>query len=54
LCIPRTDGGQRQGQDIVLACTTPTVTEPVMITVGWQWERMAPKGLARLISAAAA
>jgi len=25
-----------------------------MITVGWQWERMAAKGLARLISAAAA
>lgn len=54
ICIPRIDGGQRQGQDIVLTCTTPTVTEPVLITVGWQWEKMAPKGLARLISAAAA
>jgi len=25
----------------------------VTITVGWQWERMAAKGLARLIAAAA-
>jgi hypothetical protein len=37
----------------VLSCTTPSVAEPVMITVGWQWEKMAEKGLARLISAAA-
>ena len=51
-CIP--GGAQRQGQDIVLTCTTPSLSEPVTITVGWQWERMAAKGLARLITAAAA
>jgi hypothetical protein len=53
-CMPGGNGAQKQGQDIVLTCTTPGVAEPVTITVGWQWEKMAPKGLARLISAAAA
>jgi len=53
-CIPGcAKGGARQGQDIVLTCTTPSITEPVTITVGWQWEKMAEKGLARLIAAAA-
>jgi hypothetical protein len=41
-----------QGQDVVLACVTPSVSEPVRITVGWQWERMAAPGLARLITQA--
>ena len=52
-CIP---GGasERRGQDVVLTCTTPSVEGPITITVGWQWERMAAKGLARLILAAAA
>lgn len=52
-CIPGGKDSSRQGQDVVLSCTTPSVAEPVMITVGWQWEKMAEKGLARLISAAA-
>ncbi len=45
---------ERRGQDVTLNCTTPSIPEPVTITVGWQWERMAPKGLARLITAKAA
>jgi hypothetical protein len=53
-CMPGGKSVQRQGQDVVLTCTTPEIPEPVMITVGWQWEKMSPKGLARLISAAAA
>ena len=53
-CIPGGAGVQKQGQDVVLTCTTPSVPEAVTITVGWQWERMAAKGLARLILAAAA
>jgi len=53
-CIPGGASTTKQGQDVVLTCTTPSVPEPIVITVGWQWERMAPKGLARLISAAAA
>jgi hypothetical protein len=48
---PPTEGlAGRQGQDVVLMCATPSVAEPVRLTVGWQWEKMAPHGLARLIS----
>ena len=53
-CTPGGNGTQKQGQDIVLTCTTASIPEPVTITVGWQWEKMADKGLARLIVAAAA
>jgi hypothetical protein len=41
-----------QGRDVVLGCVTPSVGEPVHVTVGWQWESMAAPGLARLISQA--
>ena len=51
-CIPNITGGRR-GQDVVLTCTTPSLAEPVTITVGWQWEKMAEGGLARLILKAA-
>lgn len=42
----------RQGRDVVLTCETPSVDEPVSLTVGWQWETMAENGLARLITQA--
>ena len=41
-----------QGRDVMLACATPSVADPVRLTVGWQWESMAPAGLARLINLA--
>ncbi|MEP6621465.1 MAG: hypothetical protein ABJE47_19215 [bacterium] len=40
------------GLDVVLNCTTATVAKPVAVTVGWQWEKMADSGLARMISLA--
>ena len=40
----------QQGRDVQLLCVTESVVTPVPLTVGWQWERMAPNGLARLIS----
>jgi hypothetical protein len=46
---PRSVGVVRTGRDVTLACTTDTVPQPVKLVVGWQWERMAPRGLARLI-----
>ena len=46
---PRSVGIVRQGRDVTLACTTDSVPQPVKLIVGWQWERMAPRGLARLI-----
>ena len=42
----------REGRDVVLTCVTPSVGEPVRVTVGWRWEAMAANGLARLISQA--
>jgi hypothetical protein len=42
------------GRDVKLVCTTPSVKEPVVVTVGWGWEKMAENGLARMIIAAAA
>ena len=53
-CMPGGKQAPRTGQDVVLTCTTPTLPDSVTITVGWQWEKMSPKGLARLITAAAA
>ena len=41
-----------QGRDVVLACVTPSLPDPVHITVGWQWEKMAPAGLARMLTQA--
>lgn len=49
---PNEGAAGRQGQDVVLMCATPSVLEPVRLTVGWQWEKMAAHGLARLISQA--
>jgi hypothetical protein len=40
------------GRDVVLVATTPSVPNPVRLTVGWQWLKMAEKGLARLIASA--
>lgn len=41
-----------QGRDVSVDCSTAAVVDPVRITVGWQWEKMADAGLARLISTA--
>ena len=50
-CVaPATTDAAREGQDIVLECTTPSVASPIEITVGWRWESMSENGLARLIS----
>jgi hypothetical protein len=48
----KTDAAHSIGRDVKLACTTPGMTEPVMLTVSWSWETMADKGLARMISRA--
>ena len=40
----------KEGQDVSILCTTPTVTIPVRLTVGWQWTKMADNGLARMIA----
>jgi hypothetical protein len=40
------------GRDVVLLATTSSLSEPVRLTVGWQWLKMAERGLARMIAAA--
>lgn len=41
------------GRDVSIVCTTKTVPGPLTLKVSWQWAKMAEKGLARLIAAAA-
>jgi len=52
-CVPAANTIESRGRDVMLSCTTPSIPNPVTITVGWQWEKMAEKGLARLIAQAA-
>ena len=49
---PAAHGAAIMGRDLLLTCATPSVKEPLALTVGWQWESMAANGLARLISQA--
>ncbi len=44
--------GTEKGRDVVLSCVTESVTAPVKLTVGWQWEKIADNGLARMIALA--
>jgi hypothetical protein len=46
------ESATKEGRDVVLTCATPSVADPVRLTVGWQWEKMAANGLARMISLA--
>ena len=41
------------GRDVSLLCTTAGLKSPLRINVSWQWMKMAEKGLARMIAAAA-
>ena len=41
--------GSELGKDVMLSCATPSVSAPLNLMVGWQWEGMASNGLARLI-----
>jgi len=41
------------GCDVSLVCTTAGLPEPLHLRVSWQWTKIAEKGLARMITAAA-
>ncbi len=41
-----------KGKDIQLTCTTDSIAQPVLVTVGWSWEKTSENGLARMIVAA--
>lgn len=50
-CVP-VPAAAAPGRDVVLACQTPSVTAPVLVSVGWQWQKISENGLARLIAKA--
>ena len=50
-CKPETE--EAPGRDVSLVCTTASVRAPLRVRVGWQWAKIAEKGLARMIAAAA-
>ena len=41
------------GRDVNLVCTTAGLQAPLRMRVSWQWAKIAEKGLARMIAAAA-
>ena len=50
-CKPET--AEAPGRDVNLVCTTVGLGAPLRLKVGWQWAKMAEKGLARMIAAVA-
>ena len=44
---------QAPGCDVNLVCTTAGLRAPLRVKVSWQWAKIAEKGLARMIAAAA-
>ena len=54
-CTTNGYGGESatKGKDVQLTCTTESITTPVLVTVGWSWEKTSENGLARMIVAAA-
>jgi hypothetical protein len=51
-CSPENRRTPAAGRDVVLLCSTPSIATPIRLTVGWQWLKMAERGLARMITAA--
>jgi hypothetical protein len=50
-CKPETEVAP--GGDVNLVCTTASLRTPLRVKVSWQWAKIAEKGLARMIAAAA-
>ena len=55
-CVPALTAAsgtaEPMGKDVVISCTTASVSEPVSLSVGWQWESISANGLARMIALA--
>ena len=50
-CKPEAEAAP--GSDVNLVCTTAGLRAPLRVRVSWQWAKIAEKGLARMIAAAA-
>ena len=49
----KVESEEAPGCDVNLVCTTASLRAPLRVKVSWQWAKMAEKGLARMIAAAA-
>ena len=49
----KAEAKEAPGCDVNLVCTTAGLRTPLRVKVSWQWAKIAEKGLARMISAAA-
>ena len=49
----RPEAAAAPGCDVNLVCTTASLGAPLRLKISWQWEKIAERGLARMISAAA-
>jgi len=49
----KSESAEAPGCDVNLLCTTAGLRAPLRLKVSWQWAKMAEKGLARMIAAAA-
>jgi hypothetical protein len=50
-CKP--ENAEVPGRDVNLVCTTAGLRNPLRVTVSWNWAKIAERGLARMIAAAA-
>ena len=49
----KAEAEEAPGCDVNLVCTTAGLRAPLRVKVGWQWAKIAEKGLARMIAVAA-
>jgi hypothetical protein len=49
----KAESAETPGSDVNLVCTTNGLPTPLRMKVSWQWAKIAERGLARMIAAAA-
>ena len=49
----KSEAAEAPGRDVNLVCTTKGLPSPLRLKVSWRWAKIAEKGLARMIAAAA-
>lgn len=49
----KAESAEAPGGDVYLVCTTAGLRVPLRLKASWQWAKIAEKGLARMIAAAA-
>ena len=49
----KSEAAEVPGRDVNVVCTTKGLPTPLRLTMSWGWVKIAEKGLARMIAAAA-